>query len=96
VLVAASHSSRIRIVATVRNDFWHRCLDAQPRLAELLRDRGQTVPLEVPKHSSLIEMIDRPAQRAGLRFAAGLVDELAEQTVLRPGGLALLAFALHE
>jgi hypothetical protein len=48
LLVGASHSPRIRIVGTVRNDFWHRCIEAQPRLADLLRDRGLTVPLAVP------------------------------------------------
>jgi hypothetical protein len=96
MLVAASHSSRIRIVATVRNDFWHRCIEAHHRLAELLRERGLTVPLAIPGHAALTEMIDGPAQRAGLRFDGGLIDELVEQTVLRPGGLALLAFALHE
>jgi hypothetical protein len=42
-------------------------------------------------------MVRRPAQRAGLDFdPPGLVDELVQQTVSRPGGLALMALALDE
>ena len=95
MLTIASRSARVRVVATVRNDFWHRCIEAHPALADLLRERGLTVPLAVPGHSALVEMIEGPAACAGLRFDDGLVGELAEQTVSRPGGLALLAFALH-
>jgi hypothetical protein len=94
-LAAAAQSPRVRIVGTVRNDFYHRCVDAHPTLAELLGDRG-TVPLAIPGLAALRAMIDGPAKQAGLRFDEGLVDDLAAHTVSQPGGLALLAFALHE
>src|SRR5262249_35932048 len=84
---------RSRIVARVRADFYHRCIEAQPVLAELLRDCGATVPLTVPGASALRAMIEGPAARARLRFDDGLIDELVDHTVTRPGGLALLAFA---
>lgn len=87
---------RSRIVGTVRADFYHRCIEAQPALAELLRDCGATVPLAVPGASALRAMIEGPAARARLRFDDGLIDDLVDQTVKRPGGLALLAFALEE
>jgi hypothetical protein len=96
MLVSAAESPRIRLVSTVRSDFWHRCIEAQPSIADLLRERGVTVPLAVPGHSALADMIDGPARRAGLKFDDGLVDDLVEATMSRPGGLALLAFALHE
>jgi hypothetical protein len=96
MLAAASQSSRLRIVGTIRADFYHRCIEAQPLLAGLLLDRGAIVPLAVPGYPSLMAMIEGPARRAGLRFEDGLVEQLADQTVSRPGGLALLAFALHE
>lgn len=95
-LAAVASSARVRVVGTVRADFYHHCLEAQPRLADLLRDHGATVPLTVPGAAALAQMIDGPARRAGLRFDDGLVDAMVDDTVSRPGGLALLAFALHE
>jgi len=95
-LAAAAASPRIRVVGTVRSDFYHRCIDADARLADLLADRGATVPLGTPGPAALSRMIAGPAERAGLRFDNGLVDQLVDGTAAHPGGLALLAFALHE
>lgn len=96
MLAVAARSPRLRVIGTVRADFYHRCIEAQPVLAELLRDLGATVPLAGPGARALVDMVEGPARRAGLRFDEGLVGELVDQTVSRPGGLALMAFALHE
>ena len=93
LLTQAAHNERIRVVVTLRADFYHRCLE-WPALAELLRTGSY--PLAVPGPGALHEMITRPAERAGLIFEAGLVEQMLDDTSSEPGALALLAFALAE
>jgi formylglycine-generating enzyme required for sulfatase activity len=84
---------RLRIVATLRADFYHYCV-AQPALAELLR--AGTYPVSAPGVGALFEMIDRPAARAGLTFEEGLAQRIVDETGNEPGALPLMAFALSE
>jgi len=86
-------SKRVRVVVTLRSDFYHRCVD-YPVLAELLRPG--TFPLSVPDAFALLEMIERPAERAGLAFEADLPKRMVRDTGAEPGGLALLAYTLDE
>ncbi len=88
-----AQTERVRVVATLRADFYHRCVE-QPALAELLRTGSY--PLAAPGPEALHEMITRPAERAGLTFEAGLIDQILTDTGAEPGALALLAFALAE
>jgi formylglycine-generating enzyme required for sulfatase activity len=89
----AAHTERIRVVATLRADFYHRCVEQLP-LAELLR--SGSYPLAAPGPGALHEMITRPAERAGLAFEADLAERMLDDTGTAPGALALLAFALFE
>ena len=84
---------RLRLVATLRADFYPYCV-AQPALAELLRTG--TYPVSAPGVGALFEMIDRPAARAGLTFEEGLVQRIVDDTGHEPGALPLMAFALSE
>jgi formylglycine-generating enzyme required for sulfatase activity len=93
VLMTAARAPRVRIVATLRGDFYARCLD-WPDLAALLR--GGTFPLGVPGRDALQDMVNGPAARAGLTLEEGLSDRILRDTGTDPGALALLAFALHE
>lgn len=90
---AASAKDRIRIVATLRADFYHRCVE-YPALAELLR--SGSFPLAAPSQTALGEMITRPAERAMLLFEADLPGRILKDTGDEPGALALLAFTLDE
>lgn len=90
---AASAKDRIRIVATLRADFYHRCVE-YPALAELLR--SGSFPLAAPAQSALGEMITRPAERAMLKFEPDLPGLILKDTGDEPGALALLAFTLDE
>jgi Sulfatase-modifying factor enzyme 1 len=96
MLVAAVQAPRLRIVATLRADFYHRCIEAQPQLADILRQRGASFPLAPPGAFALSEMITGPAGRAGLDFDDGLADQILKDAGTSSGALALLAFALHE
>lgn len=93
LLAHAVGHSRVRVVLTLRADFYHRCVD-DPVLAELLR--AGSFPLAAPDRMALEEMITRPADRAGLVFDQGLPDQILNDTGNEPGALALLAFALSE
>jgi hypothetical protein len=69
LLAAAAQTPRLRTVATVRADFYHRCL-AWLKLAALLRTAS--FPLAVPGLASLFDMVTGPVARAGLAVDEGL------------------------
>ncbi|MGB7990722.1 MAG: SUMF1/EgtB/PvdO family nonheme iron enzyme [Candidatus Methylophosphatis roskildensis] len=93
LLAAAASAPRVRLVVTMRADFYHRWLD-WPRLPEVLR--GAPAPVVAPGLAALFEMITGPAARAGLDLQEGLPAKILEDTGSDSGALALLAFALHE
>jgi formylglycine-generating enzyme required for sulfatase activity len=94
LLAAAAALPRLRVIVTLRADFYAQAV-AEPVLAALLRrDRG-TFPLDPPGPGALLEMIEGPAQAAGLELEAGLADQILEDAGTAPGALALTAFALH-
>ena len=88
---AMSEDSPIWAVATVRSEF----LSTAPERAGLAEAVHESVVVEPLSRSRLPEIIQRPAQRAGLEFTPGLVERMAEETV---GGdaLPLLAYTLGE
>jgi HEAT repeat protein len=81
-----------RVVVTLRADYYHRCVEI-PDLARLLA--GGQLPLSTPD-DTLVEMIGRPADRAGLEFEEGLPGRIAYDAGREPGALPLLAYALDE
>lgn len=93
LLSLIAQSSRIRVVMTMRSDFYHRCVDL-PLLAGLLQDGSY--PLSVPGQIALYEMITRPAERAALAFEDGLPEQILQDTGTDAGALALMAYALDE
>jgi HEAT repeat protein len=92
LLRAIVESSHARVVVTLRADFYLRCLEL-PALALLLQ-QGH-VPLSAPT-DTLLEMITRPAERAGLEFEPGLPGRILADTGREPGALPLLAYLLDE
>ncbi len=93
LLDAIAKSGRVRVVVTMRADFYHRAVEF-PQFAELLR--AGSFPLTIPKRDALRQMIERPAERAGLTFDHALVDRMLDDTGDEPGNLALMAYALDE
>ncbi|TVR19569.1 MAG: hypothetical protein EA396_12385 [Anaerolineaceae bacterium] len=84
-------SPQIRIIATMRSDFYERAL---LHFEAPLRDASYT--LGTPSALALYEMIVRPAEVAGLQFEAGLAERIVTDTGDKPGNLALMAYALDE
>ena len=91
-LESVTGSTNGRVVATMRSDFYHRCLE-MPALSRLL-EAGQ-FPLSAPI-DTLLDMITRPAERAGLRFEEGLPGRILIDTGGQPGALPLMAYTLDE
>ncbi|MEO1667651.1 MAG: SUMF1/EgtB/PvdO family nonheme iron enzyme [Chloroflexota bacterium] len=93
VLVAIVKSDRLRVIATMRADFYHRAVEHK-LLSELLRDGS--FPLAMPGLGALLEMITRPAERAGLIFEQDLPERILVDTGDNPGALPLMAYTLDE
>jgi hypothetical protein len=94
LLDAAAVLPRLRIVATLRVDFYHRCLQFSV-LHKLLVDG--TFPLGAPGEWSLMAMLHRPADRAGLNWEdEDLPEFILYEVGPEPGALPLMAYALEE
>jgi WD40 repeat protein/class 3 adenylate cyclase len=85
--------ARLRIVVTLRADFYDRPL-LYSGFAELLRDYVEAlVPLKADEFERAIA---GPAERVGARFEPGLLSELVTDVADEPGALPLLQYALTE
>ncbi|HEX9615821.1 MAG TPA: protein kinase, partial [Anaerolineales bacterium] len=85
--------SRVRVVITLRADFYDRPLHYAD-FGELLRRRMETVlPLSAEE---LERAIRRPAESVGIRFEPGLVATIIDEINYQPGALPLLQYALTE
>ena len=85
--------SRVRVVATLRADFYDRPL-LYSGFAELLRDYVEAV---VPLTPDAFERaISAPAERAGVALEPGLLSEMITDVANEPGELPLLQYALTE
>jgi WD40 repeat protein/class 3 adenylate cyclase len=85
--------SRLRVVVTLRADFYDRPL-LYPGFAELLRDSVEAV---VPLATDELERaIARPAEGAGASLEEGLLSEMVADVANEPGALPLLQYALTE
>ena len=85
--------ARLRVVATLRADFYDRPL-SYPGVAELMRNRTETVVPLTPEE--LERSIAGPARRVGVVPELALVAEMVADVSDRPGALPLLQYALTE
>jgi WD40 repeat protein len=85
--------SRIRVVITLRADFYDRPL-VYSDLGELVKRQQETVlPLTADE---LERAIAGPAERVGVAMEPGLVAEIVADVTDQPGALPLLQYALTE
>jgi WD40 repeat protein/DNA-binding SARP family transcriptional activator len=85
--------SRLRVVTTIRADFYDRPLRYR-EFAELLRDSVEIVPPLAP--DEVERAITAPARRVGVRLEEGLLAEIVADVLEEPGALPLLQYALTE
>lgn len=84
---------RIRVIATLRSDFFPSAAN-YPKLAPLLQHSHFL--LLPPSWRSLTDMVVKPAEQAGIEFEAGLADRLVSESGIEPGSLPLLAYTLDQ
>jgi hypothetical protein len=99
IVNAVQADNGLRIILTLRADFYHRCL-AYESLHVLLEEQQKIVP--AMDADELRAAIEQPAARAGLVFEDGLVELLLRDVGAtdggrpEPGALPLLSHALLE
>ena len=91
-LVTDPHA-RVRVVATIRADFYDRPL-LHRGLGPALRDH--TVPVTPLSASELEQAITVPAAREGVAVERALVAEIVADVSAQPGSLPLLQYTLTE
>lgn len=89
----ADPESRLRVIVTLRADFYDRPL-VYPRFGELLAKRTEAVPPLTP--DELEQAIRAPAEAVGITPEPGLVAEMIADVAHQPGALPLLQYALTE
>jgi WD40 repeat protein/class 3 adenylate cyclase len=90
---ATDPQARLRVVITLRADFYDRPL-LYRGFAELLRSRVEVVVPLSPEE--LERTIAEPARRVDVRLEQGLVAHMLADVADEPGGLPLLEYALTE
>ncbi|MGV2338879.1 MAG UNVERIFIED_CONTAM: hypothetical protein LVR18_34310 [Planctomycetaceae bacterium] len=91
--VAKSHLDRLRIVITLRADFFDRCLSV-PALKSLIENR--TLLLGRLSEEALRTVIEAPALQVGACFEKGLVARILKDVENQNGSLPLLQHAVKE
>jgi energy-coupling factor transporter ATP-binding protein EcfA2 len=93
LIALAAHAAYLRVVITMRADYYRNCVD-WPELTALLNQGAYSLP--APGVTALLDMIQGPARLTGLSFENGLADQMLKDTGETPGRLALVAFALEK
>jgi DNA-binding SARP family transcriptional activator/ABC-type glycerol-3-phosphate transport system substrate-binding protein len=88
-----SPGSRVRVVATLRADFFDQPLSVSG-FGDLLAERTEAITLMSPEQ--LERAIAGPAEHVGLMVEPGLVAAMVADVADRPSALPLLEFALTE
>lgn len=92
-VAVADPASRVRVIVTLRADFYDRPL-RYAQIAELLGTCTEVVPPLTP--DELERAVVRPAERSGLAVEPALVAQVAADVVEQPGALPLVQYALTE
>lgn len=85
--------SRLRVVLTLRADFFDRPLE-DPAFGALVKQG--VAPVITPAREELVRIVEGPAAAVGLELDAGLTSEIVADVAGQPGGLPLLQYALTE
>lgn len=85
--------SRLRVVATLRADYYDRPLAVQP-FGSLVQDTTVTIPAMLP--AEIEAAVVEPARRAGRSVERALATELVASLATEPAALPALQFVLFE
>lgn len=93
-LLDTCRASPLRLVLTLRADFYGQAISINRDLSDLIQ--AGLVNLGPMRRKELQAAIERPAQAVGLGFEPGLVDRILDHVEDQPGNLPLLEFCLTE
>ncbi|WP_375460409.1 AAA family ATPase [uncultured Enterovirga sp.] len=99
ILLGLARSGVAWVVATMRNDLWHRAAEL-PQLIQLV-ESGARLDLPAPGGAEIIEIVRRPAAAAGIVFekdsesGVGLDAVISQAASEEPGALPLLSVMLQ-
>ena len=93
VTIATDERSRMRVVLTMRADFFDRPLE-YPEFGDLMS--AGLVTVSPPTEEGLAQAIAAPARAVGVDLEPGLVGEIIRDVADQPGALPLLQYALTE
>jgi DNA-binding SARP family transcriptional activator/serine/threonine protein kinase len=91
--LAATPSSRVRAVATLRADYFDRPLN-HPGFSDALR--GRTVIVGAMTADELADAVRLPAAAVGVALEPELVERITAEATVEPGGLPLLQHTMTE
>lgn len=94
VTISGDLRNRLRVVTTIRSDFWGRLAES-----ESIRQRineGSYYLVGPISPTALLEMIQKPAAATGYTFEPRVVDEMLSEVGKEPGSLPLVAYALKQ
>jgi tetratricopeptide (TPR) repeat protein len=92
-LLEATRTSALKVVLTLRGDYFGRAVTSQRELSDRLQ--GAQVNLGPMTEDELRCAIVEPARKVGLGFEDNLVELMLEQALGEPGHLPLLEFVLR-
>jgi hypothetical protein len=93
-LIEAVRNGVVRILLTVRADFYDRLLCSPSPFFHMLKPN--LFDLQPMTPSQLRKAIERPQKKTGLQFTNGLIDQLLDDVGADQGQLPILQFALSE
>ena len=93
VELASAPDSTVRVVATLRADYFDRPL-AYPGVDDAIR--GRTVALGAMSSDELADAVRLPASAVGVQIESGVVDRIIAEAELQPGALPLVQHTLSE
>ncbi len=93
LLSLVEEESVVRLVLTLRADFYHHCAEYEDLRLALEKHQAYIGAMTVDE---LREAITAPAQKNGWDFQSGLVDLILSDVGAEPGALPLLSHALLE
>lgn len=94
VTLTADLQNRLRVVATIRSEFFGRLAESEP--VRLKINDGFQVLIGPISLKALEEMIEQPAAATGYTFEPQLVETILDDTGKEPGNLPLAAYALKQ
>ncbi|MCE8005973.1 hypothetical protein [Aestuariivita sp.] len=93
-IVSAIQKGAVKVLVTVRSDFYGELQSSEPPFFKLLKPN--LIDLEPMALDQLRAAVEKPLEETGLQFERGLIDQLLEDVGMDQGQLPIMQFALSK